>query len=196
VIDGTKKREICDWWLRYIEVKADTFLSVEYGYSHLSVPDDYMDRPPEDIAVVEKNYRILDTLIKEEPSELQIFMEQTVRKVYSVLDPLLSDIHILLSSQCPDITAEHRKILQSDADYLSEMKKMDEANLVEMRNGRREIRKLEMSAVVPVCGLIMARYHILSCELKTTLDIWGAHLSLPPPSAGTLVLAIGGERDL
>lgn len=165
-------------------MKADTFISVEYGYSHLSLPDDYMDRPPEDLAVVEKNYRILDNLIKEEPAELQHFMEQTVRKVYSVLDPLLTDIHILLSSQHSDITAEHRKILQSDADYLSEMKTMDEANLVEMKKGKREIRKLEMSAVVPVCGLIMARYHILSCELKTSLDIWGSHLNLPTPSPG------------
>jgi hypothetical protein len=59
-----------------------------------------------------------------------------------------------------------------------EMKTMDDEIVNEIKRGVREERKIEMSAVVPVTGLIMARSLSLSLSLSPSLP-----LSLPlPPS--------------
>lgn len=31
-----------------------------------------------------------------------------------------------------------------------------------------------MSSIVPIAGLVMARFHILECELRTVMEMWGS----------------------
>ena len=63
------------------------------------------------------------------------------------------------------LTSDSKQNLQNDFDYLMEMKAMDDEIMDEIRRGVREERKIEMSSVVPVSGLIMARF-VLSFSLS------------------------------
>ena len=49
--------------------------------------------------------------------------------------------------------------MKRDCEYLVKMKEMDERIEEEQREGKREKRQLELSDVVPVAGLVMARYY-------------------------------------
>jgi len=54
------------------------------------------------------------------------------------------------------------------------MKEMDGKIREKWRKGLPELEKVEMSDVVPVAGLIQARFSILYCELQTVLDMWAS----------------------
>ena len=78
------------------------------------------------------------------------------------------------------LSDEQRKALEADIEYIRTMQKMD-GEIIEKRNkmrngeigvGDEEKGKAEMTSVVPVGGLIMARFHILECEHSTALLHW------------------------
>ena len=57
-IDGTSKAEMCDWWLAHIESEVDDYLE-NFGYVLSSLPENYTDRPPDDLDLVRSNFQIL-----------------------------------------------------------------------------------------------------------------------------------------
>ena len=61
-----------------------------------------------------------------------------------------------------------------DYEYLKKMKKMD-MEIQEQARAEEEERRMrvEMSDVVPVAGLVMARFHMYENELLTAVDMWG-----------------------
>ena len=75
--------------------------------------------------------------------------------------------------------------LKRDHEYLVTMKEMDE-NIKKKRIAEKDEEEtkegeggeggtkkgLEMTHVVPVAGLVMARFHIYECECLTALDLW------------------------
>ena len=67
---------------------------------------------------------------------------------------------------------EGGEIIKRDYEYLVKMKEMDLEIEREKREGKREKKKLELSVVVPVAGLVMARFHMLFCEVNTAIEHW------------------------
>jgi hypothetical protein len=56
VIEGTEKKEVCDWWLVYIEHRVDEYLKGK-GYRENILPADSYNTPPTDMNAVEENSR-------------------------------------------------------------------------------------------------------------------------------------------
>ena len=58
VIKGTEKKEICDWWLVYIEHNTNQYLKGK-GFRENLLPEDYLNTPPDDLDAVEQNSRYI-----------------------------------------------------------------------------------------------------------------------------------------
>jgi hypothetical protein len=74
------------------------------GYSFDALPYNYLDTPPSDLSVVQKNLDLLIDLMKGESNhelwlKLEEFLEETTDEVYVVLDSLLASIEFLLAAK-------------------------------------------------------------------------------------------------
>ena len=67
---------------------------------------------------------------------------------------------------------EGGEVMKRDHEYLVKMKEMDEKISEAKREGKMEKKQLELSDVVPVAGLVMARFHVKNCELGTAIGHW------------------------
>ena len=87
------------------------------------------------------------------------------------------------------ISDESMVAVQKDYEYLTKMKLMDKEIIKKRKRekkgkkgdegeGEREREgKFEMTDVVPVAGLIMARFTMYECEYLTALELWGQRKS-------------------
>jgi hypothetical protein len=196
ILDGTRKREVCDWWLHFIETKADDFLK-GIGYLSSALPPNYTDVPPSDMDVVVKNLKLLQSALDGEWG-VKTFVEKTLREVYVVLDQFLSEMAFVLGEEWRTCLGEEEEewrnvniaAVKMDYEYMMKMKEMDEELI---RIGRQEGEKdgekrgeegdatgvkegekkrLKLTDVVPIAGLIMGRFHMYECEHLTVIDIW------------------------
>jgi hypothetical protein len=97
-------------------------------------------------------------------------------EVYTVLDEFIVDTEYVLNTKKADGNygeyQKHKESLEKDMDYLLRMKSMDEEIQKRRQSGEVESSgKLEMTDVVPIGGLVMARLHVLECELRTAIEI-------------------------
>jgi hypothetical protein len=177
IIDGTRKKQLSEWWLKFIETEADEFLKSQ-GFVVDSLPHNYTDVPPADMDVVCKNHILLKDLMRIDCKETEVFLESVTRKVYDVLDQLIEDTKFTLQykeqqENQNEIFATRKSTLEKDVNYLMNMKSMDDEIQRRRKSGTlAETCNVEMTDVVPVGGLVMARLHILECELRTAIEIW------------------------
>jgi hypothetical protein len=179
IIDGRRKKQLCDWWLAYIESESDKFLA-EHGYNKDCLPDDYMNKAPKDLNDVKENLTLIQNLMVVTPNKLSDLDELIVRvttEVYTVLDEFIVDTeYVLNTKKAGGNYGEYQKnkeSLEKDMDYLLRMKSMDEEIQKRRQSGEIESSgKMEMTDVVPIGGLVMARLHVLECELRTAIEIW------------------------
>jgi hypothetical protein len=190
VVDGSRKERVTDWWLRLIDEKSKSLLR-EKGFVEGAVPYNYLDEPPSDLAIVSNNLEIVTQLMSGSDFEvLRTLISQVTSEIYREVDLLIAELEFVLKLQVDDVInpicdvslpSDHQRMsLQNDLDYLKTMKVMDE----EIRQRELDSKiKVEMSQVVPIGGLIMARFHILECELRTTLFQWNPSRLGSRPSA-------------
>ena len=170
---------MCEWWLSHIHISVKKFLENE-GFISNALPSNYTDKPPEDLEMVYHNHKILRDILDGKCKEkCDVFTQRTVDEVYKVLDPFFLEMEYVLSAEwCeyfPDIAMSDvgKKNLESDFQYLIEMKQMDEKIREERRQGiRQEKERVEMTSTVPIAGLVYAQFHVIECELSTSIDIW------------------------
>ena len=62
LLDGTMKDKMVESWLTLIETKTAAYLA-HLGYDEHAVPADYISQPPQNIALVRKNYRIIQAIL-------------------------------------------------------------------------------------------------------------------------------------
>jgi hypothetical protein len=170
IIDGRRKRQLSDWWLTYIETEVDRFLT-DHGLQKNCLPHDYMNKKPESTDAVKETLNLLTDLMKvgKDETKLDRFIFRVVNEVYSVLDEFIEDMHYVSTN----VDGVHQENLKKDVDYLLQMKSMDEDIKRQRQCGEVEASgKFEMSNVVPICGLLMARLHMFKCELETALELW------------------------
>ena len=202
VINGTSKNDVCSWWLNHIHEETDQFLKKQ-GFDLEALPPDYTDTPPKDISIVERNQQILMELLKVDEDNgdrgddgddgkcdgeskhsdesLDQFVDETVQRVYERLDELMSEMEFVLQRGWESFILDEFRFeysesdfdsLRKDYEYLKKVKAMDQQIKMEEKKGK-EKKRVEMSEVVPVAGLVMARFHIYDCEISTILDLWG-----------------------
>jgi hypothetical protein len=189
ILDGRRKQHLCDWWLAYIETECDKFL-VEHGYNKDCLSDDYMERAPKDLDVVKENLELVHNLMVVTPnSDLDRLIVRVTTEVYTVLDEFIVDTEYVLNTKKTERNAleylKYRSSLRKDVEYLLKMKAMDEEIQKRRQNGEVETgRKLEMTDVVPIGGLVMARLHVIDCELRTAIEVWSPTTrQLSPPNS-------------
>ena len=108
------------------------------------------------------------------------FVKETTAEVYEKLNVLIEEFEFissvaesfLVEFDC-SFAKEQRESLLSDLQYLQRVKAMDEEIKRKRQEGDLDGKRSEMTDVVPVSGLVMARFHILETECHTTLEIWG-----------------------
>jgi hypothetical protein len=172
IIDGRRKRELCDWWLALIETECNKFLS-DHGYNKDCLPNDYMNKPPKDLNIVKENLELIQNLMTVTPqnlSTLDKLITRITNYIYVILDEFIIDIRYVLG------TVDHKQneSLEKDLNYLLRMKEMDEEIQIRRQTGNLEVSGvMMMNDVVPIGGLVMARFHVMECELKTAIELWG-----------------------
>lgn len=202
-LNGTRKAEACDWWLRYIEEETNLYLE-EKGFSLNALPYNYTTTPPNDLELVQSNLTLIKQMLDPHYVELDKYIDRVMAKVYSVLDELHNEMVFTLECDWGElsidvtVTSQQREMLEKEIQYLRKLKAMDHSALQRRKqlrdqsteeaahpadggNEQRESafedkeptkRPLEITDVVPIQGLIMARFHILQCELQTSIDLW------------------------
>ena len=111
------------------------------------------------------------------------FVGEVVTEVYEVVDGLREEIEFMLEKKWKGIRnkmgwgeegegGKEGEVMKRDYEYLVKMKEMDEKIKREQIEGKREKRGLELSTVVPVAGLVMARFHVYNCEINTAIEHW------------------------
>ena len=163
------------------------------GYAHDTLPEDYLNTPPSNMDSVLANATLLKNIIGEEGEKdgtygVEKLVEEVVEEVYEKVDSLREEMEFMLEKKWVglpleigweeggeqgDIELEEGgEIMKRDHEYLVRMKEMDEKIAEEKREGMTEKKKLELSDVVPVAGLVMARFHVHNCELSTVIEHW------------------------
>lgn len=177
IIDGRLKQQLCDWWLTYIETETNKFLE-EQGYCKDCLPDNYMNEAPKNLDAVKENLALIQNLMIVEPttvSKLDVLVQRVTSEVYAVLDEFIADTEYVLNLKKEEICNdfENKKIaLEKDMEYLLKMKAMDDEIQRRRKTGDvTVIGKSEMTDVVPIGGLVMARVHVVECELMTSLEV-------------------------
>ena len=181
MIDGSRKNETMDVCLDLIISEVDAFLAAR-GFLLDAVPPDYTDRPPEDMETVTVNLEIVTDAMKQIENgdrDAEDFMRNITERVYVHLRKLLDEMKFVLAGQwtrCVDgipFSDSQKERLQMDVDHLLAMEAKDREISESRDKGMRIYRPLEMSAIVPVAGLILARFHMNLCELSTVVELWG-----------------------
>jgi hypothetical protein len=185
ILDGTEKKSISDWWLSHIESQANLFLE-SCGFLLGAIPENYLDVPPADFEAVKCNMQIVQNLMKvcgkpddsKRWTNLDGFLDKVTIEVYEKVDKFISDLEFVVKCKWDEVEVEviisdqQRDCLQKDLNYLLRMKDMDEAIKEMRRTGKMEEKKAVLSDVVPIGGLVMARFCILDCELQTIQMKW------------------------
>ena len=147
------------------------------------------------MASVLTNQTLLNQIIAEGDKEegdkegkygVEKLVREVVKEVYEKVDSLREEMEFMLEKKWvglpweggewggEDVEMEGRgeEIMKRDHEYLVKMKEMDKEIELAKKEGTREKKKLEMSEVVPMAGLVMARFHVYNCELSTSIEHW------------------------
>jgi hypothetical protein len=127
--------------------------------------------------LVIQNLQIIQDLLEKPSEDLDIFIEKSTNLIYRVLDRFIVDLQSLVSF-VPTSDEVVTSRMKNELEYLLKMKEMDNDIIQKRKSGICEMSKVVMTSVVPISGLIMARFHMYECELKTSIEIWG-HRSEP-----------------
>ena len=108
---------------------------------------------------------------------------EVVKEVYEKVDSLREEMEFMLEKKWVGLPLgvewggdveleEGGEVMKRDHEYLVKMKEMDEKIEKEKGEGTMEKKELELSDVVPMAGLVMARFHVYNCELNTAIGHW------------------------
>ena len=160
----------------FIEQRADKILE-QLGYVKDALPYNYTDVAPPSLKVVRKNLKIIQEVIlknADSESHLPRLIARSARLVHEILSPFRNDMEVLLQLLPTHFPSETGSIprIQKDLDYLTKMKEMDEELFERLEGEDFQSVSVEMTDVVPISGLLMGRFHMVECELRTALEIW------------------------
>jgi hypothetical protein len=171
----------CAWWLTHIEKEVSSYLtSIGAQPSNDFLPSEYLEVPPDNIALVRKQSLTLREILDSENDHFYQFIEKTTKYIQETkINGLMQEMEYVLSGawrqSFPEIEMSELEAanIRSDWRYLKKMISMDdEITALKKREGKLNKKQIVMSAVVPISGLVLARFHVMLCELTTVLDVW------------------------
>jgi len=198
---GKEKTVLSEWYLNHIENSVDKWLESN-GYDFGAVPLDYIEKPPRgnNLYTVRDNLELIEKcMASEDTLNVGEFMTKLKDEVYTRIDKFCSSMMIVVGDVLdevliPESLGEVQKNFDeglytdqieeasdsgklpvemwirdalADIEYILEMKKLEEVTFNK--------KKVSLSKVVPITGLIFSRFHRLENELRTVLELW-SHL--------------------
>eukprot|EP00727_Mastigamoeba_balamuthi_P001179 m51a1_g11058 hypothetical protein (796) ;mRNA; r:519980-523091 len=178
IVSGETKKTITSTYLALIREHVDRFLR-ERGFDLTAIPEDYLDRPPADMAAVRQNLAILRAHVfkGERSADLQTMIDILKPRIYETLDEYVTRVQdvVLVSlgldkseeswrralemakSQTQEQTplAKQVRALVADVEYVARMKELE------------SLGHTNCLDCVPVTGLILSRFARLDNELQT-----------------------------
>jgi hypothetical protein len=103
IMDGSMKRSLTDWWLNEIESHVDHFL-FSNGFVLDAVPEDYTNRPPQDMSLVLENLRIIQDIldpVNEEKFRIKEFVIALKDMIYVRIDAFTTEVESVLKEELP-----------------------------------------------------------------------------------------------
>ena len=171
-MSGKTKGEVSSWWLDHIENCVDQHLE-EKGFRKDALPDNYTSQPPNEMGVVRKNASIVQACMLATNSSTHDLVDTVTKEVYQVVDDFVENVRVALCIGTYSSDELQVKSLQEDLRYLERMKQMDDKIRSCREKGEVAPTAIEMSDIVPIAGLVMARFHMMDCELRTVQEMWG-----------------------
>ena len=194
ILDGTKKLELSQWWLGRINSKYIEYAS-ERGINLEIIPEDYIDAPPEDIDGIRNNLEIVNEIFNELQSggPLIMWIEEQTKLIYDRIDSfkigalivlyMYLDINIQKNELSLQIVNENIKRLDEplseelqnlikDVEYVEEMHNAEETSAERECINVKQKKRLTLSHVVPISGLIMSSFYRLENILRTILELY------------------------
>ncbi|KYQ90945.1 hypothetical protein DLAC_07822 [Tieghemostelium lacteum] len=74
LMNGTKKEEVTEWWLKRIETRCNDFLK-ERGYNFSAVPENYIEQPPNNMKDVFSNLMLIQKILDPNETVIEIITE-------------------------------------------------------------------------------------------------------------------------
>jgi hypothetical protein len=205
ILNGSGKKTLWDKILRLISTRSKEYLG-GLGYAKDAVPYQYTSERPKDLEPVRQNLVIVNSILSTnlnspcdsgESDGFDSLLDRVSSEIYEEIDPFIEDMMTILDEEWimlvrdeqwthikfrDQLTSDNIDNLRSDLKHLQTMKEMDE-NIRRRRNaGTLERQSFELSAVVPISGLVMSKFCRLQVELKTVLEIWD-HPTITRPTS-------------
>jgi hypothetical protein len=96
-VTGKKKTELTDWWLQTIEERVDEYLR-DAGYQPDSIGYMYTSVAPDNLDIVQRNYRVFEDITKCRLQGYFEFILRTTEEIYSGIDPYITEMELLLDA--------------------------------------------------------------------------------------------------
>jgi hypothetical protein len=193
VVDGTRKREVCDWWVHHIENRSDEYLQKK-GYIRTALSENYPKAPPKNQKDVLQNVILIQSILDPSNVELDQFMVEVMAEGAVVFEDLRRECLYVLESDervlglHSPLTGDQRATVKENMESVLKVKAIDLEILCARQKSSQnkltyasENEKLQLNAtdVMPMSGVITARFHIAECEHLASLEIWGWPKSAP-----------------
>ena len=155
-------------------------------YLHTRTPHTSHSPPLSTLHRVRENLALIQSVRTDSIDELSEFVDKVTDEVYVVLSTLKTDLQYVLSEKWKEVGVGdggcfgfqgQKESLEKDLEYMEEMRKMDDEIKEKRREGKMEGKPLEMTSVVPVSGLVLARFHVHANEHATAIDLWDPQVS-------------------
>lgn len=100
IMNGKRKTELSVWWLQLVTTRVKEYLSCS-GFEHDAIPDNYLDCPPADTAIVRKNLILLGRILKSGQSghdhfKLKVLIKDICNKIYPKITHFMADLKICI----------------------------------------------------------------------------------------------------
>eukprot|EP01133_Synstelium_polycarpum_P007028 gene7028-8170_t len=184
-IDGSKKKQMVEWYLEYIETNIDRFLIQDSSFNFSVIPVMYLDTPPSSMPEIDRDLYIVRRFL----DDLLIYRElvDPVRKVVqAAIDKMKRESEVvvwycLCTMQGDGVTTagssgariRHPSRLSRLREMIDDMVHLDMMehydNIFFMMDHSKQSAD---DPVVGVLGLIVNRLHRLENELKTIQNHW------------------------
>jgi hypothetical protein len=96
-VTGKKKTELTDWWLQTIEERVDAYLQ-DAGYHPNSIGSMYTSVAPDNLEIVQRNFRVFEEITKWRLQDYFEFIRRTTEEIYREIDPYIQEMELLLDA--------------------------------------------------------------------------------------------------
>jgi len=106
ILDGTAKRQLSEWWLEEIEQGVDAFLE-RSGFNFHAIPEDYIEKPPSDLASINANLRMLREMMNPKNTRFRVgeFVETLRARIYARIDEFLTSLRDVAAEEVAALCA-------------------------------------------------------------------------------------------